>query len=361
MQPLNDNAPVCADPHTTNSTDVRYYVSILRGWWREIVLAVLLAALAGGALQSWQQPVYEAAADVAIGHARPLQVPQVIVLEKGPSDDKIASSAALLGLVHQGEVARIVRERLGERLPGVSAVGLLELIAGDFVTYRGRALSDLIRISARASTPQDAADLATIWAEEYVASVNRMQRLEKGGGAIDALQTELASALQAGEQSQRRLEAFVAEDDAAALRRELRANESALERLWAVGGNDPDAASARAAIAELEAENRALGTRIEAAGNALRLLTAERDAAYSLVRSLRDEIARRKVDVAAAAPRVHLASAALAPAAPASRSPRSAAAIAGLAALPTAVLLAWFAHAMGVTPLIASVRLRRRR
>ena len=147
-----------------------------------MVLAVLLAALAGGGLQSWQQPVYEAAADVAIGHAQPLQAPQVIVLEKGPSDESVASSAALLGLVHQGEVARIVRERLDERLAGTSAVDLLGMIAGDFVTYRGRALSDLIRISARAPTPQDAADLATIWAEEYVASVNRMQRLEQGGG-----------------------------------------------------------------------------------------------------------------------------------------------------------------------------------
>ncbi len=329
-----------------------------------MVLAVLLAALAGGALQSWQQPVYEAAADVAIGHAQPLRAPQVIVLEKGPSDERVASSAALLGLVHQGEVARIVRERLGERLPGVSAVDLFERIAGEFVTYRGRALSDLIRVSARAPTPQDAADLATVWAEEYIASVNRMQRLEQGGGgggALNALQTELASALQAGEQSQRRLEAFLAEDDAAALRRELGANESAVETLWTVRGNDPDAASAPAAIAELEAENRTLGARIEAADSARRLLTAERDAAYSLVRSLRDEIARLKVGVAAAAPRVHLASAALAPAAPVSRSPRSAAAIAGLAALPTAALLAWFAHAMGVRPLIAAVRLRRRR
>lgn len=175
------------------------------------------------------------------------------------------------------------------------------------------------------------------------------------------MQTELVSALQAGEQSQRRLEAFLAEDDAAALRRELHANESAVETLWTVRGNAPDAASATAAIAELEAENRALGARIEAADNARKLLTAERDAAYSLVRSLRDEIARLKVRVAAAAPRVHLASAALAPAAPVSRSPRSAATIAGLAALPTAALLAWFAHAMGVRPLIASVRLRRRR
>ena len=323
-----------------------------------MVLVVLLAALAGGGLQSWQQPVYEAAADVAIGHAQPLPAPQVIVMEKGPSDERMASSAMLLGLVRQGEMAHVVRERLGERLAGVSAVGLLERVAGEFVTYRGHALSDLIRISARASTPQDAADLATIWAEEYVASVNRMQRL---GGGVNALQTELASALQAGEQSQRRLEAFLAEDDAAALRRELRANESAVERLWAVRGDHPDAVSAPAAIAELEAENRALVARIEAADNALRLLTAERDADRSLARSLRDEIARRKVRVAAATPRVHLASVALAPATPASRSPRSAAAIAGLAALPTAALLAWFAHAMGVRPLIASMRLRRRR
>lgn len=395
MSVIDDTAPPGENPHAANSADVRYYSSILLDWWREIVLAVLLAALAGAALQWQKQPLYEAAADVVIDHADHPQTPaapQVTVVQRGPSDERVASSAALLGLVHQAGVAGAVRERLGERLAGVQAVDLLEMITGDFVTYRGYALSDLIRITAWAGTPQDAADLATIWAEEYVASVNRLQRLEQG--RLDALQAELDSALAASELSQRRLEAFLATDDSGALRRQSRANDSAVETLWEVRnelarayrtgrdrivdalsapgdavdvaagsralGASADTISVRAAIAELETENRALAPAIEAAENARRLLTAERDAVHSLVRSLRDEMARVKVRVAAASPRVRLASVALTPAQPATRSLGSAAAVVGLAALPTALLLAWFAHALGIMPLIGRFRPRRR-
>ena len=364
---INDNAPLGDDLHTANSVDVRYYISILRSWWREMVLVVILAALAAGVLQWRKQPTYEAAAYVAIGHPEVDADAQTTAVERGLSVDRLASSAALLGLVHQGEVARVVRERLGERFAGVHAAGLLEMIVGDFVTYRGHALSDLIRITARAWTPQEAADLATIWAEEYVASVNRLQ--QRGNGRLDALRAELVAALEAGERSQRRLEAFLAKDDAEALRRELRANDSAVESLWAVRNNAGSstldvyahAAPERTAIAEIESKSRALRTRIEAADDALRVLTMERDAVHSLVRSLRDEMARLKVRTAAASPRAQLASAALMPARRANRSWHSAAAIVGLAALPTAVLLAWFAHAMGVRPPIASAWPRRRR
>ena len=123
-----------------------------------------------------------------------------------------------------------------------------------------------------------------------------------------------------------------------------------------------DAVSVRTAIAELEAENRVLGTRIEA-----RRQRAE--AAYGGTRCgsfARSVAARRngappKCALPEPSPRVHLASVALMPAEPVSRSPQSVAAIAGLVAFPTVVLLAWFAHAMGVGPPLGRFRLRRRR
>ena len=95
--------------------------------------------------------------------------------------------------------------------------------------------------------------------------MNRLQRREES--QLEALQAELAPALAAGERSQRRLEAFLAKDDAGALRRESRANDSAVEALWAVrngicgraGGKRPDAATVGACGARRQGSARPVG------------------------------------------------------------------------------------------------------
>ena len=180
------------------------------------------------------------------------------MLEAGRSDVQIlaerfaaqraAFAATMLGLVHQGGLAEQVRARLGGQLARVPAAGLLGMVGADLVTFRDEIVSDLIRIRASAGTPQDAAHLATTWAEEYVGRVNRM--LQGPKSRLDAIQLEMASAVQASDKSQQQLEAFVAENDLDALKRALVANERAVDILWQVRNQ---AVAAHAGIRERQA------------------------------------------------------------------------------------------------------------
>ena len=158
--------------------------------------------------------MYQAVADVTIISAEPSAASDGLVLEAGRSDvlilaerfaaQRAAFAATMLGLVHQGGLAEQVRARLGGQLARVPAAGLLGMVGADLVTFRDEIVSDLIRIRASAGTPQDAADLATTWAEEYVGRVNRL--LQGPKSRLDAIQLEMASAVQASDRSQQQLE-----------------------------------------------------------------------------------------------------------------------------------------------------------
>ena len=238
---------------------MRYYVSTLVLWWREIVLVILVVACAGAALQWWRGPAYEAVAHVTVIRAEPSTASGGLVVEAGHRSDtqtlverfaaqRAAFAATMLGLVHQGGLAEQVQARLGGQLAGVPAAGLLGMVRADLVTFRDEIVSDLIRITASAGTAQDAADLATIWAEEYV---ERLNRLPQGPNSrLDAVQSAMASAAQASDASQQRLEAFVAENGLDALKRQLAANERAVDILWQLRNQ---AVAAHAGIRERQA------------------------------------------------------------------------------------------------------------
>ena len=210
-------------------------------------------------LQWWRGPVYQGVADVTLIRVASSSMSDGSGTEAGRRADaqmlaerfaaqRTAFAATMLGLVHQGGLAEQVRSRLEGQLAGVPAAGLLGMIGADLVTFRDNIVSDLIRITASAGTPQDAAGLATIWAEEYVARLNRMLQSDKS--RLDAIQSEMASAVQASDQSQQRLEAFVAENDLDALKRQLVANNRAVDILWQVRNQ---AVAAHAGIRERQA------------------------------------------------------------------------------------------------------------
>ena len=387
---------------TADFVDVRYYVSILLTWWREIVVVVVVVACATAMAQWRRGPVYEAVADVAIirpqlNAASGLIVPELALgadaqsLADSFAGNRYSLAATMLGLVHQGGLAQHVQSRLGERFAGVPAASLLGRIAADLVTFRDETISDLIRITATAGTPQEAADLATIWAEEYVDRLNRMLRWPQS--RLDAIRSEMAAALQASNQSQQRLEAFIAENDLDALRRRLVANDQAVDILWQArnqamiaqayrdagdqaaktlaeaasdnAGSEPpslamlaahmDASTLTSTIVEFETESRTLAVDIEAADNRLALLTAERDADRSVLQALRDAVIDLHVRNASSLSQLRLASIAVVPAVPTSPSPTYVAVVAGVAALPAVAVLVLLANLMGVNPIVASL------
>ena len=371
---MKENAAADED-HAATFVDVRYYISNLVAWWREIVLVVLLAAGASALFQWRQGPTYQAIADVAIVSAqsalsRLVHAHVELGAPYGQLARRIYSGNALgtvtfLGLVHQDVLAQRVWSRLGDHFPGVSAAGLLGRIEADLVSYRDLISSDMIRITATGSTPQDAAALANAWAEEYVEHMH--QWIQWPETSLEAMRSEMASALEVGDDRQRRLEAFVAESDLDALRRQLAANERAAASLWdehnraltaGAGANEGQGDRFVEAIAGIDAANRALAAEIEAENNRLALLTEERDAARSVLRALRDEVANQRINNAVSMAQVRIGVAAAAPTHPASRSPAAIAMIAGAAALPAAVVFALLAQLLGIRPPIASLARR---
>ena len=369
---MKENAAADED-HAPTFVDVRYYVSMLVAWWREIVLAVLLAAGASALLQWRQGPTYQAVADVAIVSAesalsRLVHAHVEFDAPYGQLARRIYSGNALgtvtfLGLVHQDVLAQRVWSRLGDRFAGVSAAGLLGRIEADLVAYRDLISSDMIRITATGNTPEDAAALANAWAEEYVGHIH--QWIQWPETSLEAIRSEMATALAAGDDRQRQLEAFIEESDLDALKRQLAANDRAAASLWdehnratRAGANEGQGDGHMEAIAAIEAANRALAVAIEAENNSLVLLTDERDAARSVLRALRDEVANQRINNAVSMAQVRIGVAAAVPTHPASRSPSAMAMIAGAAVLPAAIVFALLAHILGIRPPIASLARR---
>ena len=177
------------DRHSDDDIDLERYSLVLAAWWREIVFGAFLAAAVGGATALALRvvlPKYEALADVAIIPTSTAVSIDDKFRATGDSrsrrlsrDDKSARRAALLGLVHNGNIATKVAGNLDtwpeeERYP---AGRLLESISAEMVTIGTVSRtnqSDLIRITASAASPEKALMLSDRWAEEYVSTVNQL-------------------------------------------------------------------------------------------------------------------------------------------------------------------------------------------
>lgn len=200
------------------ATSLGKYVFVLAARWRVIILGAILAAGAGGALILAQRllvPTYQAWADVAIVRTTPT-VSIDDKLRTGPgspattrrvSGRSFASRrAAFMGLVRNGDIARIVAERLDEQLGEHSEAELLDKIEAELVTLgiqSTKNMSDLIRITAAGDSPKKAAALADIWAEEYVRMVNRI---------FEQAPSDLSTAVRA-ELSKARKDYYAAQND----------------------------------------------------------------------------------------------------------------------------------------------------
>ena len=178
------------DRYSDEVVDLGRYALVLAVWWREIVFGAFLFAIVGGAAAlglSVALPKYETSADVAIvptGSAISIDDKFRAVSEEASqvrrsNQEATARRAALVGLVHNGDIAGKVIERLGDQFEGdrYLKATLLEGISAELVTIGAvsrQNQSNLIRITASADSPEKAAMFADAWAEEYVTAVNRV-------------------------------------------------------------------------------------------------------------------------------------------------------------------------------------------
>ena len=197
---------------------------ILVAWWREIVVGAVLVSVGVGAIAAVRQtlwPQYESSADALIVVA-PTHVSLDTTIEAAravTSNQPVhvrARRSALVGLIRNGSVARAVLERLDGLLDGknkkMTAHRLLRRISGELVISTSATLrhgSDLIRITARADSPEKAATVADAWTAEYVRHVNQLssrvpERL------VDSVAAEAKRASQDYDAAQQALEDFVA-------------------------------------------------------------------------------------------------------------------------------------------------------
>ena len=169
-----------ADRGWDDVVDFRKAVAVVAAWWREIVLGGVLAAIMGGVVTAaleFALPRYEASADVAISEVHNATQ---MVQDPNPKD---RHRAMLAGLIHHGSVGKKVSERLQSDWPledgRYIADELYDAISAEFVTvgsFSKSTESNLLRISAKADSPEKATVLANIWAEEYIIEINRKNR-----------------------------------------------------------------------------------------------------------------------------------------------------------------------------------------
>jgi uncharacterized protein involved in exopolysaccharide biosynthesis len=203
--------------------DLRQYLDVLIRWWREIVLitagVAVLAAVAIWIVEQVLPSTYTASADVAIVRT----VSDVSFDERfvttsdevsGDTSSITARRSALLGLVNTGGIASAVIDKLGDQLeePERNPAALLATVEAEVGPTAGaRADSDLIRITVTADSAEKAATIANAWAEAYVQQVNTVYG-QVPDDVLTSIQAELSVAERAYQESQTRLEAFVADN-----------------------------------------------------------------------------------------------------------------------------------------------------
>lgn len=204
-----------------DEVDFRKAVSVVAAWWREIVLGGVLAAIMGGAVTAALEaasPRYEASADVAIasylGKAAS-DAHGATQMDRNPED---RHRAMLVGLIHHGSVGKKVSERLRSDWPPEDgryiADELYGAISAELVTVGSlskQTESNLLRISARADSPEKAVVLANIWAEEYIVEMNRKNK-ELQAITMEEIKTRIDERYEIYKDAQHELEEFIGDN-----------------------------------------------------------------------------------------------------------------------------------------------------
>ena len=214
------------------------HIPTLAVLWRKIIIVTFAAAAVGGAGAMTLRtilPKYETSGDVAI-----IPTDAAVAIDKrfdaattsrgrNRQDERTARRAALIGLVHSGDLATRVVERLDEEfLEGYEyPVGdLLQNISARLVTigaFSRLNQSDLIRITFSADSPEKAAAITNIWMEEYTLFVNKLyERVPQP--VIIRVRDEVRKTEMAYVKIQNELEDFLSDSESAEISHAIEAN-----------------------------------------------------------------------------------------------------------------------------------------
>lgn len=299
---IDNRALPALDPWAgEDEIDLRQYIWVLVAWWREILtLSLLTAALAAGAvigLRFLQDPVYRSSATVAIARTTSNinfdERFQTSFTEQNMTSvqraDVLVSTrrAALVGLVYNGAVAESVAQSLAPLLSEEdrNPSRLLRRIDAQIVKREGvSGESDLIQITASADSPELAAAIANSWAYAYVAQVNNLYG-QLPDELLASVQSELSQAQTAFDDSQRKLEEFIAQNDVARLDRLIAEKKEIINSLQ-VG---KQTAINTIVTEELQARRQIISAYINAlASNRLLAFNKEQEAKRTLISTLID-------------------------------------------------------------------------
>ena len=268
----------------------------LIAWWREIVVgAALVTVVVSAAALAVRLflPTYEASADVTIVRSTTnVSIDNTLETAReftGSLTARMAARrAALVGLVHNTNVARAVIERLREQLDEKESqeAVLLEEIDAELVIALNatrRQGSDLIRITASADSPEKTAAIANAWAEEYVSHVNRLYEQVPESLTV-SISEELERAREDYHIAQKNLETFMASNDLERLNRLIDQKRSIVDQLIDLWRQSIDSQVSKLEI-EQEATTATINERVE---SQMAMLTSEYNRQRNLKRLLAD-------------------------------------------------------------------------
>lgn len=206
------------------------YWAVLRKWYRVILGLTLAAALAALLLSFILPPTYEAEAQAAIvksGTLLNFDPKFKTVSELDSAVDLPARRRALVTIGKNPDIAASVIPKLGDMLDQNERVptNLTNLID---VSLDG----DLIKIKARATNPQKAAQLANAWVQEYQARVNDLY-----GDAIlspSELRAQADAARRDYDEKEKALVGFTANNSIEPLNRQIAQRQQKLMDLVAI-------------------------------------------------------------------------------------------------------------------------------
>ena len=258
--------------------DLREGILLLVMWWREILCLALLGMVLGTAWYALTLE-YEAVADVVVLRARTGVVFDderfTTLPEQGrqPATELLAGRDTLFGLVSSGAVALAVSERLNDEQNDFQwqPAALLKSVEAELVgaggarNTRGQS-SAMVRITARAGSPSDAALIANAWAEAYVNLVNTLYA-PNSARQLASITEELVQAQQAYNAAQDALEAFVSANEARRVEQEVAAKVAVLTGYFEseIEGLNENRATRRR-IRRLQSAVQSLGEQVEMAG-----------------------------------------------------------------------------------------------
>ena len=202
-------------------------ILVLLGWWREIALGTILAAVVGGVIglaKEFLLPTYEAVANVAIlGTRTDVAIGDSFQTDSatpGPGanrDAAVAHRAALVGLVHDGEIAQFVIEQLAGILDEDDMIvdNLLKAVEAELVVMgpmTDRNSSDLIRVAVTADSSEKALAIAESWTAKYEKVANNLFE-QVPQELFDSISEELTQVQQMHVSAQAELERFSEENN----------------------------------------------------------------------------------------------------------------------------------------------------